>query len=176
MLTQVQDNVTASEYDDGVGPDSFRRAAFNWAVSTKRLVESSTGLTPNTKVPGAALADIEHARVLLGSLFIPVVSTAPAAFADKIHGLTAKTIQDSVSDLATRISTSLVVPGGVKPEPGSHRGADLSTPVWPKNGKMLWAGMDCPVCPSKAGQRCQKDEGVLIEKPHQPRKSISEQV
>jgi hypothetical protein len=61
------------------------------------------------------------------------------------------------------------------PRPQVHRGADLSAPVVSKNGKMLWAGVDCPSCPSKATQRCQKDGGGFIEKPHPQRKSIAEQ-
>lgn len=62
-----------------------------------------------------------------------------------------------------------------KPWPAPHRGADLSAPVQPRNGKMLWAGVDCPACPSKASQRCQKDDGGFVEKPHKERKTLAEQ-
>lgn len=47
---------------------------------------------------------------------------------------------------------------------------DLTAPVYPKAGKALWAGINCPVCPSKANKRCQNGDGSLREKPHVERK------
>lgn len=47
---------------------------------------------------------------------------------------------------------------------------DLNAPVYPKAGKALWAGIKCPVCPSKANKRCQKPDGSPMEKPHAERK------
>lgn len=48
---------------------------------------------------------------------------------------------------------------------------DLNAPVYPKGGKALWAGIKCPVCPSKANKRCQKADGSPLEKPHAERKA-----
>lgn len=178
MTVLVDQPLRASE-NDGDGAvfarrpeDEFRRAAFVFASSTKRLVESSTSLGPNTKVAHAALVDIQRARDLLGNLSVPVAKI-PAAIADELNGLTAAGVQETVADLAKRIETYLdEAPGGEAKQ--SHRGADLGVPVHPKNGKMLWAGVDCPACPSRATQRCRKDDGAFIEKPHQPRKEMAE--
>jgi hypothetical protein len=163
----------------------FRRAAFRWAQSTKLLVESSTALGPNTKVAHAALEDIEYAKDLLGAMFMPKASKIPAAYADRPTELTVAEVQDSVGGLAARIVTmrpnevrktpfnARVEPAPrpkVVDQPRTHRGVDLSAPVISKGGKMLWATIDCPACPSKATQRCQKDGGVFIEKPHTQRK------
>jgi len=258
--------MTDSEQDDGGKvEDLFRRAAFNWVQSTKRLVESSAALGPKTRVAYAALADIEHARDLLKDLFMPVASKTPAAFADQVNPITASDVRSAVSDVAKRITSQVqevrktpfnsrvevrkdpsvaaqvqahvddiigsppivrhgqpraedpvrpplgldigcwppvsgwdgqvdhagqgVTPPPLVPEPKpqrreskplsrqAHHKADLSAPVYPKGGRMLWAGVDCPVCPSVAGQRCQKDEtafGTFIEKPHPERKTVSE--
>lgn len=163
--------------DDGARvEDSFRRAAFSWAVSTKRLVESSAGLTPKTRVAYAALVDIEYARSLLDDLFIPETAKVPAGVTDVASKVTAKSIQESVQGLATRIVTTPlhVVPDPAPVKPQAHRGADMSAPVYPKDGKMMWAGFDCPGCPSKAAQRCQKEDGTFIEKPHAARKKLAE--
>lgn len=48
--------------------------------------------------------------------------------------------------------------------------ADLTAPVYPKGGKAAWAGIKCPVCPSKVSQRCQKADGSPLEKPHTERR------
>jgi hypothetical protein len=188
VLRQLS-NVTDHESDDdGVirTEDSFRRAAFVFAGAAKRLAESSAKLGPTTKVAHPALVDIQHARDLLDSLFLPGASKVPAD-ADRPNNLTAEAVKGSVSDLATRIQSHVDDIVGAPPivrfrfdggaednKPQVHRGVDLNAPVHPKNGKMLWAGVDCPVCPSKATQRCRKDDGTFIEKPHPPRKDTAE--
>jgi len=57
--------------------------------------------------------------------------------------------------------------------PATHKKStlDLYAPVYPKGGKALWAGIKCPVCPSKANKRCQKSDGSPLEKPHAERKA-----
>lgn len=162
-LQPLRDKVLES--DDGVNAeDLFRRAAFSWAMSTKKLVESSVALGANTKIAYAALVDIEYARDLLDKLFVPTSAKVPAAFTERASTITAKSVKKSVTDLADRVVTLT--------EPQVHRGVDLSAPVHSKNGKMLWADVDCPVCPSKAHQRCRRDDGAFMEKPHPPRKDI----
>lgn len=180
MLGQLNDESILE--DDGIRvEDSFRRAAFSWAVSTKRLVESSAGITPRTRVAYAALVDIEYARDLLDTLFIPSASKVPAGVTDRATTVTVDSVKESVSGLAKRIATTPIYlvpdPKTVKAKEGKqvHRGSDMSLPVYPKNGKMMWAGFDCPQCPSKATQRCQKDDGEFMEKPHTPRKNLADQ-
>lgn len=252
-----------SEQDDGGKvEDLFRRAVFNWAQSTKKMVESSNALGPNTRVAYAALADIKHARDMLDSLFVPVVAKVPANFADQAGGITAEEVKSTVVSLTKRVATAplnevrktpfnsrvesrveppacppshqsigclppvdgwdgkSIVEGApavfvdepqpapveefvpppldlglagqwigppAKPEPRpvresrplsrvpkKHSGTDLSAPVHPKGSKMLWAGIDCTVCPSKATERCQKDDGSPVEKPHPERKVRAE--
>lgn len=177
MLGQLH-SVTTLEHDDGSrAEDLFRRAAFSFASAAKKLADSSVGLGSNTKVAYAALVDIEYARDALDNLFMPKVSKAPADATDRATSLTAQSVRESVSGLAERISSSSlrVVP---EPEdvaaPQSHRGIDLGAPVYPKAGKMLWAGIDCSVCPSKASQRCQRNDGSSMEKPHSQRKVQAE--
>jgi len=201
VLEQVH-SVAVLEHDDGVGnpEDAFRRATFNWALSTKKMVELSNALGKNPRVARAALADIEYAREMLDKLYVPVTTKTPAAFADGRSLITAPEVQESVSGLAARIIALPLSRAGdsecvrlcdhevsgrhsarcqagetfaSKPAQ-SRRAADLSASVHPKNGKMLWAGIDCPVCPSVATQRCRKDDGVFIEKPHAPRKELAD--
>jgi hypothetical protein len=57
-----------------------------------------------------------------------------------------------------------------------HPVANLHAPVRSKGGKMLWADIDCPACPAKASQRCQKAGGEPIEKPHDPRKILANEL
>lgn len=175
MSTQLHDNATNLESDDGARvEDSFRRAAFNWAIATKRLAESSAALGVNTRVPYAALVDIEYARDNLDGLFIPKVAKVPAGSTEKPTNITAESVRNCVSGLATRMVT-LPVGESSKPKAKVHHSTDLSAPVHSKNGKMLWADVHCPACPSMANQRCQRDDGAFLEKPHPQRKSISEQ-
>ncbi|HEY6021173.1 MAG TPA: hypothetical protein VIY48_15090 [Candidatus Paceibacterota bacterium] len=101
MIEQLQK--TAPEEESLRAEDSFRRAAFNWALSTKRLVESSNGLGANTKVAYAALVDIEYARDLLDKLFVPPV--AKALTLENKDCVTKEEVQKSVSGLASRIVT-----------------------------------------------------------------------
>lgn len=156
---------------DGARPeDAFRRSTFRWAQATKIMVESAAALGPNTKVPVAALTDIEYARDALIRLYIPPVVKIPAASTEGKSPITALDVQDAVSGLAGRVASQQVEEVARKPH--SHRGADLSTPIISKNGKMLWASVDCPTCPSKATQRCQKVNGEFMEKPHQARKDL----
>lgn len=188
MAGQQHSGANTLEHDDGIrAEDMFRRAAFRWAQSTKLLVESSTALGLNTKVAHAALEDIEYARDLLVDLFMPKASKVPAAFADRPNPLSAGEVRACVSDLAKRVITIpvCVVDECVTPTsppvraprtPQQHRGSDLSAPVYSKNGKMLWANIDCPMCPAKATQRCQKDDGGPLEKPHPQRKVEAETV
>lgn len=165
-------NATAHERDDdGVrAEDSFRRAAFLFARAAEKLAASSTILGPNTKVAHSALVDIKHARDILDKLFMPAALKASPAFADTFDNFTADVVRKSVSSLAKRIEATTDEVRTIK----YNRGADLSAPVRPKQGKMLWAGVDCPVCPSIAGQRCRKEDGTFSEKPHPQRKSIAE--
>lgn len=153
------------EQDEGIRPeDLFRRAAFGWVQSTKKLIESSALIGPNTQVAHAALADIELGKELLDKFFIPPkLKGVPSAGKDEFSSV--EEIRDTIADAAAHL---------VSVSKFRHPVADLSAPVWPKNGKMLWAGTDCPVCPSVAGERCQKDEtafGKYIEKPHPQRKA-----
>lgn len=57
-----------------------------------------------------------------------------------------------------------------------HPIADLHAPVRSKGDKMLWADIDCPVCPAKASQRCKKSDGGPVEKPHDPRKILANEL
>lgn len=134
------------------------------------MVDTSAAIGPNTRVAYAALADIEYARDLLDKLVMPQPARVPTG-----HLLiTAVDIRDSVEDLIARInapSRHLMV----LPDVGvtiTHPKVDLSAPVHPAHGKMSWAGVDCPKCSSKAGQRCQKSDGGFVEKPHKERKEI----
>lgn len=184
--------------------DLFRRAAFHWAASTKNMVEKSAALGNNTRVARAALADIEYARELLNKLFMPTaVKLTTVVEGDKfptaeevketVADLAVRVIKLPVfpdpSELQAHVDDIVDAPLIVrKPAPKEakkpslvvvgeeqkHRSADFSAPVHPQNGKMLWAGVDCPVCPSKATQRCQKADGSFIEKPHAQRKSLVE--
>lgn len=149
----------------------FRRAAFGWAQSTKKLVESSAALGLNTKVAHAALEDIEYARDLLDGLFMPKASKVPATSTERQNSLTAKEVQACVSDLVARVVT---VSACAADKPKVRRGVDLSAPVYPREGKTLWAGIDCSVCPSKATKRCQNKDGTFREKPHPQRKVQAE--
>lgn len=268
-------SMTDSEEDGGRADDVFRRAAFNWAQSTKRLVESSTAIGMNTRVAYSALADIRHAKEMLDSLFIPRAAKVPANFADQASDITAADVKSTVVSLARRVATaplnevrktpfnsrvesrvespcppshqsigclppvdgwdgkSIVedVPAVVVDEPqldpveefvpppldlgtlGSwsepppveidhagqvpmtsapeprpvrreskplsrspkkHSGADLSAPVHPKGGKMLWAGIDCPTCTAVATERCKKSDDAPMEKPHNERKTMAD--
>jgi hypothetical protein len=198
-------SVAVLDTDDGAGrpEDAFRRATFHWAQSTKKMVDMAAALGPNTRVAHAALADVEYARGLLDSLYLPPTVKTPAAYADGRGPVTAAEVHTSVSNLATRIGTMPCCDNGahnsalqahvddivgappivrhhqVRKTPFNarveRRGVDLSAPVYSSGGKMLWAGVDCPACPSKASQRCQKDDGGFIEKPHKERKALAEQ-
>ncbi len=179
-------NSTAVDPDEGIRvEDVFRRTTFGWAVATMRMVESSKALGSHTKVARSALKDIEHARDLLDGLFVPTDVKLPG-FAEDEKPITAGEVKESVFNLATRagISSAESAPksGQVRmmvgvdpPKPQSaHRGAaDWSAPVYPKNGKALWAGVDCPSCSAKASQRCRFND-TFIEKPHAERKRIAE--
>ena len=172
----------SSENDEGIrSEDYFRRAAFDWARYTKRLVEASAGLGANSKVAHAALVDIEHARTMLDKLFMPSAMKTPAGLDGETNKLTAEEVRQSVSDLSMRIlTTPTVVPAAeVRKTPfnssvGSkaRQVTDLSAPVYPKGDKMLWAGVDCPSCPSKATERCRREDGVFMEKPHVQRTKV----
>ena len=116
--------------------DTFRRATFNWAVYTKRMVESSRTLTPTTKVSPAALADIAHARNMLDELFVPRV-TAAGEMVSQEAPLTAEDLQQTVDGVAERASVS--VPAQRVPDDQARPGVrviyasqDWSAPVWPK--------------------------------------------
>lgn len=131
----------------------------------------------NKPVALSALADIEYARDLLDTLCIP--STVKSVVDKPL--ITADEVKESVSNLIARVVAMPVhqvrkTPFNARVERSqNHRGADLSAPVEAKNGRMLWAGVDCPTCPSKASQRCQKDDGGFVEKPHPARKTLAEQ-
>lgn len=176
----VQHNETSLDTEEGARVDDlFRRATFGWAVATKRLVESSAHLPKNARVAPTALEDLEWASALLDGLFVPS-AVKPPGIKEGRRMATASMVKDSVSAFAQRAISSgpLVEPIRIKAEPppraNSHRQLDLSAPVQPKNGKMLWAGIDCSVCSAKATQRCHRDDGVLMEKPHAERKSMAE--
>lgn len=176
MLVQTND-VDILRSDDGVGSveDLFRRASFHWAVSTKRLVESSAALGKNTRVAYSALADIAYARDLLSKLHLPLVAKAPDRHSSNVDSLTAESVLGCVADLVARaeiVSVPVSTLSKRKRNPKDHSGADLTAPVWPKNGKMLWSGVDCPMFPSVAGERCRKENGDFIEKPHHQRKPV----
>lgn len=203
MLGQL-DRVATEEYDGSTREDVFRRATFNWALATKRMVESSVALGINARVAHAALADIEYARVCLDKLFVPVVTKSPALMSDNDKTVTAQAVQESVHGVTARI---LAMPDPSKLQdkadeivdapqivrtpqpqypqnwpdffritPQPHSATDLRAPVWPKDGKMLWAGVKCPTCHVEPGQRCiTEGDGKPRAKPHTPRKRISEQ-
>lgn len=200
MLGQL-DRVETSDQDYGASrEDVFRRATFHWAQSTKRMVESSLALGMSARVAHAALADIEHARTMLDKLFVPPATKAPAQLSDNDKTVTAKAVQESVSGMVARIiafptpydpphpvgvyHNQVIAPPELgqwvytsKHETKPHDAGDLNGPVWPKDGKMLWAGVDCPTCHVKAGQRCQThSDGKPRPKPHESRKRIAEQV
>lgn len=161
--------------EDGLRKEEvFRRATFNWAISTKKLVEASAGLGNSTKVTRAALADVEYARDLLDGLFLPstVRGTAASSAQEDKAMINASEVRKSVSDFINRISSQglIVLPPQLDIKiVDSRRGIDLSAPVHSKNGKMLWADNDCPACPSKAHERCRRPDGGFIEKPHKQR-------
>lgn len=213
-MLELARNTTATQtdHDDGVkSVDLFRRATFNWAMATKKMVESSLTLG-NATVARAALADIEYAKEMLDKLFVPKmdkkhlalqgseidvtqqgVSASVAGVADRIrdlpccdHGAANSRLQAHVDDVVG--APPIVRSGQVRvlregqwrwedpptdwpAPPQSHRGVDLSAPVYSRGGKMQWAKVGCPVCPSKASQRCQKGDGTFIEKPHPQRKT-----
>lgn len=213
-MSSTSHNSATLDRDDGVRvEDLFRRAAFDFARTTARLVESSRALGRNTKVPYSALVDIEHARDLISGLIMPSVSKVPAAFADRENTiLTTGDIRDCVSDLAGKVRTATAPPCphdlvqehvhdnilhsppivrtplprdvalarlDEAPLPPKKRSKvrhtmDLNLPVRSRNGKMLWADIDCPDCPSVATKRCQKDDGSPIEKPHPSRKTLAD--
>ena len=155
--------------------DSFRRATFNWALSTMKMVEVSQAVCDSTKVPRAALADIEHAKTLLDSMFIPRVTKGNTGGEE--CAVSSGDLRDAAADLISRITAPPVVVSEIPPLPAPSnmfKGVDLSAPVHSKGSKMLWADHDCTVCPSKASQRCQKSSGEFLEKPHPQRKNISE--
>ena len=159
-----------AEHDDGSRvEDQFRRAAFNWAMSTKRLVESA-GALGSTRVAHAALADIEYASEMLNKLFIPR--------SNRIVGEPAKVTADDVRASVAGVTERILAPVLDVPEDTQapvkivvSRTLDLSAPVHAKGGKMLWAEADCTACPSKAHERCRNADGTFREKPHEERKS-----
>lgn len=177
-MQALPSNTTVDDSDDGVRPeDLFRRATFHWAVATKDMVARSVALSPTTKVARAALADIKYARDMLDDLFVPTAVKPPAVQEGETF-VKAEEVKQSVSDLAARLDVPLhlvpPLPETEEPEVAQmHRGVDLSAPVYPKGGKMLWAGVDCPTCESKAEQRCRTD-GRFMEKPHAARKALAE--
>lgn len=162
------------DFDDGTRvEDQFRRVAFNWVMSTKRLIEMSNSLG-STKVAHPALVDIEHGSELLGmldKLFIPVSNKVSVSAPVSI---TASSVKSSVAAAVERLTHPLLMvslddAGGVKSVKVAK--LDLSAPVRAKGGKMLWAESDCPACPSKAHERCRAADGTFKEKPHEERKS-----
>ncbi len=160
----------ASSRADCRTEDLFRRATFRFAQATKGMVESAVALGPSTKVPISALEDIELAVRMLRNLYIPPVVKIPVNFTEGKSLVTAAEVQEAVSTLADKVANQQVEEEDQPVK--SHRGVDLSAPVISKNGKMRWALVDCPVCPSKVTQRCQKPDGGFVEKPHQARKDI----
>lgn len=196
MLGQL-DRVATAEHDEGsTREDVFRRATFNWALATKKMVDSSNALGMSARVAHAALVDIENARAMLEELFIPVATKSPAVLSDNDKTVTSASVQESVSGMVARILTfpqpeppndGLFTPYVVdtphridavieKYHQPPHLATNLANAVWPKDGKLLWAGIDCPTCHVKAGQRCQtQSDGKPRAKPHESRKRITEQ-
>lgn len=175
--------------EDGSKEDLFRRAAFGWAAATKRLVESSMTLGSGTRVAYTALVDIEYARDLLSKLFVPVAGKMPEGVSE-VQRVTPESVRCAVAELAERVAETVEQPPvrdliaemqaspynqdllSALPKP-KHKGLDLSAPVHPRGSLMLWAGVDCSICPSKATERCQKENGEYQEKPHPERKRIA---
>jgi len=170
-VSEQQNSSAAVLDDDGVGriEDAFRKATFDWVRTTKKMVDVASCLGKNTRVAQAALADVEHARDMLDSLYLPLGTKSPAAASDGKAQITVAEVQESVSRLAHRL---MVLPPEMDVQIIAPR---WSEPVHPNNGKMQWAGVDCPKCPSKASQRCQKDDGGFVEKPHKERKELADQ-
>jgi hypothetical protein len=173
------------ESDDGVkSEDLFRRAAFGWALATKRLVDASRMLSRNSKVVYPALADIEYARELLDKLVLPIAVKVPAPQEDRINALTPQLVRDSVSVLVSKANSALGVEEPknaqtdaivvVPEEPQISRGVDLAAPVYPRGSKMLWTTVRCNYCGVEPHQRCKNDDGRFIEKPHPSRKNVAE--
>lgn len=178
------------EHDDGArAQDLFRRAAFNWALSTKKLAEASAVLTPTQRVAPTALADIRWAKDLLGGLFMPEPTSGIG------YTITTKEIVQETAALLRRAAVPPLVPMQVAKETAadvyleaaaeevreqwarkkkSKAPLDLSAPVHSKDGKMLWADINCSDCPSKATERCRKEDGGFREKPHAGRIVMAE--
>lgn len=194
MLGQVHSVMVLDEGNEVSGrpecraEDVFRRATFAWAMAAKKMAASSAALGSTTKVSSAALADIAYVRDVVASMHMPA---AKPGSTDDRPPVTAVELRDSISNLVNRIEPEpwrvsqhvseappVVDDQPAKkssPRPKNHRGRDLSAPVYSKAGRMLWAKVDCPVCPSKATERCQKPDGTFSEKPHEPRKTIVEE-
>lgn len=97
-------NLISLDPDDGARvEDHFRRATFGWAVATKRMVESSAHLTRTTRVPPTALEDIEWAKDLLDTLFVPD-RVKPPGLPEGHEPVTATEVQESVSKLSWRMT------------------------------------------------------------------------
>lgn len=174
------------EHDDGArAQDLFRRAAFNWALSTKKLAEASAALTPTQKVAPTALADIRWAKDLLGGLFMP----------ESVRGVDYTiTTNDIVRETAALLRRAAVPPmpaiphqlvADIEPETitminhaprkrNAKAPVNLSAPVYSKGDKMRWADFNCPDCPSQATERCRKEDGGFREKPHAGRIVLAE--
>ncbi len=198
MLELVHDR-SKSENDDGVRPeDMFRRATFGWALATKKMVEASLALGVNSRAARAALADIEYACEALDKMFVPLMDKKHLALqGDKVNA-TKEGLISSATGVVKRVeSMPCCSRGEANSRLQSHvddivgappiarfnqagslkrvrRGVDLSSPVHPKGGKMKWAGVDCPSCPSKVNQRCQNSDGGFVEKPCSQRKVLGD--
>ena len=265
MSTKL-DSAAPPEHDDGTRViDVFRRAAFNWALSTKKLVEASSALGVNQRVAHTALKDIEHAKKMLTELFVPSpmkgespavtaaeVKSAVAGVSSRIKAMRAEELahppivlqpnEEFWKNRWEKVVTSISVHSESEcegcpdckrlaaertiefteldkvaiPEQLHHEAAakgrhehtrdcehnseeqwaayhvamtaeapkaktkkkplDLSAPVQSKDGKMRWASIDCPGCPSKATERCRKPDGSFREKPHPVRINRAELV
>lgn len=230
----MQEQLNSPVLDDersGRAEDAFRRATFNWALATKKMVESAAALPSHTRVARTALVDIEYARDMLDDLYMPPVAKGEHVeiragdvkrTVSKLHGRVADAAREPhrqtpfnarMEPLKARVpeqvrreianahrddfdpNTAVAIPpwdAATKPmaslaeayadallgdsKPARKRQAvDLSAPVHARNGKMLWANIDCPSCPSKASQRCQKPDGGFVEKPHTARENLAKQ-
>jgi len=155
---------TPAAFADGKSPISTAEVHQSVSDLAKRIVAMPTEprKTPfNARLSREVTERVqEHVHDIMGAPPIVRTPAPPCGHRSGIH--------DEFCDVINEPDPIQIFP------PQVYRGVDLAAPVHPKNGKMLWAGVDCPVCPAKASQRCEK-AGVLIEKPHKERKTLSEQ-